>query len=212
MLCAPAWAADTVYTCTDSRGRKITSDRPILECLDREQRVLNRDGSQRQVLPPSMTADERASLEEAERRRGLERAAKADAVRRDRNLMNRYRDEASHQQARDAALVALRKAMAASEKRLVDMENDRKPLLEEAEFYKGRELPVKLKTQLDYIDVTVEAQRAIIQNQKTEEKRINEFYDQELARLKRLWGGAQPGTLGSLPDELPAAGPKTRTR
>jgi hypothetical protein len=28
--------------------------------------------------------------------------------------------------------------------------------------------------------------------------RINRFYDHELDRLRRLWAGAQPGTLGPL--------------
>lgn len=209
----PAWAAgeSTMYSCVDARGRKLTSDRPIKECLDREQRVLNRDGSQRQVLPPSLTSDERAALEEAERRRVVERAAQADAIRRDRNLVNRYPNEGVHNKAREAALVAIRKAITASERRLSDMENDRKPLLDEAEFYKGRALPSKLKTQMEYIDVTVDAQKTIIQNQRAEEERINEFYDLELARLKRLWAGAQPGTLGPLP-EPPSARPAAAGR
>ncbi|HYJ98195.1 MAG TPA: DUF4124 domain-containing protein, partial [Burkholderiaceae bacterium] len=33
------------YTCVDSKGNKRSSDRPIPECSDREQRVLNKDGS-----------------------------------------------------------------------------------------------------------------------------------------------------------------------
>ena len=111
----PALAGDTLYSCIDSKGRRITSDRPIRECLDREQRVLNKDGSERQVLPPSMTTDERAAAEEADRRRQVERAARADAVRRDRNLLNRYADESAHHSAREAALVPVRKAIAASE-------------------------------------------------------------------------------------------------
>jgi hypothetical protein len=33
------------YTCVDRKGNKRSSDRPIPECNDREQRVLNKDGS-----------------------------------------------------------------------------------------------------------------------------------------------------------------------
>ncbi|HET7868163.1 MAG TPA: DUF4124 domain-containing protein, partial [Burkholderiaceae bacterium] len=32
-------AGSGIYSCTDARGRRLTSDRPIIECLDREQRV-----------------------------------------------------------------------------------------------------------------------------------------------------------------------------
>lgn len=206
LLVAPAYAADSVYTCTDARGRRLTSDRPLIECLDREQRVLNKDGSQRQVLPPSLTADERAAVEEAERRKLAERAAKQDAIRRDRNLLARYPDEARHNKAREAALDDVRKAVKTSEQRLASMESERKPLLNEAEFYKGKPLPAKLKTQLEYIDVTVEAQKTLIQNQQAEIVRINAFYDEELARLRKLWAGAQPGSLGAMA-EAPAPAP-----
>ncbi|MCH2242727.1 MAG: hypothetical protein MK041_12565, partial [Aquabacterium sp.] len=48
-----------IYSCIDASGRRITSDRPIPECLDREQKLHNRDGSVRGVQRPSMTAAER---------------------------------------------------------------------------------------------------------------------------------------------------------
>ena len=38
-----------------------------------------------------------------------------------------------------------------------------------------------------------------MQNQQTEIVRINALYDAELARLKKLWGGAPAGSLGPLP-------------
>jgi hypothetical protein len=59
--------AQGIYTCIDSNGRRITSDRPIPECLDREQRQLSGSGLVRRGLPPSYTADERAQLD-AQRR------------------------------------------------------------------------------------------------------------------------------------------------
>ncbi|WP_140634773.1 DUF4124 domain-containing protein [Methylibium rhizosphaerae] len=204
---APDSGAGSIYTCIDARGRKLTSDRPILECLDREQRVLNKDGSQRQTLPPSMTADERAAVEEAERRKAAERVARQDAIRRDRNLLNRFPNLAAHNRAREAALDDVRKAVKASEQRLAAIEAERKPLLNEAEFYKGKQLPAKLKTQLEFIDVTAEAQKTLVQNQQAEVVRITALYDQELERLKKLWAGAQPGSLGSaMAEALPGAG------
>ncbi|MFX8860318.1 hypothetical protein ABTM70_19335, partial [Acinetobacter baumannii] len=88
-----------------------------------------------------------------------ERAAQQDAIRRDRNLLSRYPTEAVHNKAREGALDEVRKAVRISEQRLADMEKERQPRLAEAEFYKGKPLPAKLKTQLEFIDVTVEAQR-----------------------------------------------------
>lgn len=191
---ASAWAQG-IYTCTDARGRKLTSDRPILECLDREQKVLNKDGSPRSVLPPSLTAEERAELEAKERRREQERMALRDATRRDKMLLSRYPNEAAHQRAREDALEDVRKSIQNSEHRIAELEKERKPLLAEAEFYKGKQLPAKLKQSLEFVDVAIEAHRTLIQNQQAELSRINFLYDQELDRLRKLWAGAKPGSL-----------------
>jgi hypothetical protein len=42
------------------------------------------------------------------------------------------------------------------------------------------------------------AQRSVAQNQRAELDRINRLYDIELDRLKQLWAGAPPGSLGSI--------------
>lgn len=203
---AAAWAASEpgkpggpvggIYTCTTPDGRKLTSDRPIPECNAREQRQLNNDGSLKRVVPPQLTAEERAEKEARERRAEIEHQQQLDAIRRDRNLVARYPDEPSHRKAREAALDTVRLAMKTSETRLNDLAVERKPLLEEAEFYKGKkQMPAQLRQQIDANEVATEAQRTAIQNQQAELERINRLYDAELGRLKRLWSGAAPGTL-----------------
>ncbi|MEJ6001487.1 hypothetical protein [Paucibacter soli] len=187
--------AGSIYSCTTADGRRLTSDRPIAECSTREQRVLNADGSLRTVVPPAMSPEERAAHEAAERKLAVERAAKADAVRRDRNLMARYRSEAMHQKAREAALDDVNKSMRISEKRIQDLAVERKPLLDEAEFYTGKQLPAKLRLQLDANDASTQAQKELIENQKAELVRVNKLYDVELARLRKLWAGAPPGSI-----------------
>lgn len=188
-----------IYTCVDDKGRRLTADRPIAECRGKEQQVLNRDGSVRSVLQPTLTAEERAEFEARERRANEIRAAQADAVRRDRNLMVRYPTEAKHQAAREASLDTVRLAMKATEIRLRELASERKPLRDEAEFYQGKTLPPKLRAALDANDASSDAQRSAAANQEAELDRINKLYDAELDRLRRLWSGAQPGSLGPLP-------------
>lgn len=210
-LAAPASAQEAakapagIYTCVDAQGKRHTADRPIRECLAREQQVLNKDGSVKFVLPPSLTAEERIEREARERRAAELRNAIADAGRRDRNLVNRYPDEASHQRAREAALDTVRLAMKASEQRLRELARERAPLLNEAEFYEGRQLPPKLKQALDTNEAAADAQRNASANQEAELGRVNRLYDTELDRLRRLWAGAPPGSLGPL--VLPQAPP-----
>lgn len=212
----PAAQAD-IYTCIAPDGRKLTSDRVIPECASREQQIRNGDGSIRAILPPSLTSEERNEREAAERKRAAERAAHADAVRRDRNLLMRYPNEAAHQRARETALDDVRNALKLSEMRETALQKERKPLLDESEFYKGKTLPPKLREQIDANDAAIEAQRALVQGQNSERDRINAVYDAELSRLRRLWAGAVPGSLGPLNTEsatvshtAPAAGRGTR--
>ncbi len=198
-----------IYTCIDDRGRRLTADRPIAECTAKEQLVLNRDGSVKQVLPPTLTAEERAEQEAHERRAAAVRAQRTEAVRRDRNLMARYPDEAAHLRAREAALDTVRLAMKATEIRLRSLQTEREPLLAEAEFYPaGRPLPAKLRTQMDANDAATQAQQEAAAQQEAEMGRINRLYDRELDRLRRLWAGAAPGSLGAMPS---ASGPAAAT-
>src|SRR5215203_6555596 len=47
-------------------GKKVTSDRLIPECVHKEQRELNPDGSLKRIIPPTPTADELAAKEQQE--------------------------------------------------------------------------------------------------------------------------------------------------
>lgn len=216
VLAAPmvvvAAPAAPIYSCIDANGKRLTSDRPIPECANRDQRVLNADGSTKRVVPPTPTADERADIETRERQASLDRATRLEAIRRDRNLLARFPNEAAHRKARSAALDDVRKAVRLSESRLTLLAKERKPLADEAEFYVGRPLPALLKQQLDANDAATEAQKTLLQNQQAEELRVDALYDLELERLRRLWSGAQPGSLGALPKPVPAASAASATR
>ena len=199
-----------IYSCTLPDGRKLTSDRPIPECNAREQQLHRRDGAVRSTLPPAMSLEERTAAEARAREQAAQRAAQADATRHDRNLLSRYPRQDRHDAARQEALDDIVKATATSERRLQELAKERKALDEEAEFYKGRQLPAKLKQLVDANDAAVDAQRHIIGQQGAQIARVNRRYDLELARLKKLWAGAAPGSLGPAPTardlEAPPAG------
>ena len=184
-----------IYTCLDDKGRRLSSDRPIPECGQREQRMLNRDGSLKMVVPPVPTAEERLEAEAQARRQAEARAALADGVRRDRNLMLRYPDEAAHRRARDAALDVARSAARLGEERLNQLTEERRPLERELEFYQGKPVPPKLLSQMEAIDTAARAQKVVAQTQKAEIDRVQQMYDAELVHLKGLWSGQiAPGT------------------
>lgn len=201
---AQAHPAGGIYTCVDDKGRRLTADRPIAECIGKEQQVLNRDGSVRSRVPPTLTAEERAEKDAQDRAAAEARIAAADSARRDRNLMARYPTEAAHNRAREAALDTVRLAIKATELRLRELATERRPLRDEAEFYQGKPLPPKLRQAIDANDAAVDAQRTAQANQASELGRINKLFDAELERLRRLWSGAPPGSLGPLPPSSPS--------
>jgi hypothetical protein len=200
---AQAWAQAAnagpkagIYRC-EINGKRLTSDRYIPECSHVPQQVLNADGSVKTVVPPTLTTEERAEAEARERERQAERARCQEAIRRDRNLMARFPNEAAHRKAREAALDDVRTSVRVSEARVKLLMAERKPLLDEAEFYVGKQLPTKLKGQIDANDAALDAQRTLIANQEIEVGRINSIYDAELVGLRKLWAGAPVGSLGS---------------
>jgi Domain of unknown function (DUF4124) len=203
-----AQAAPGIYTCVDAKGKRLTSDRPIAECLDREQKLLNKDGSLRLTVPPRKNAEERAAEEERRHLAELQEAARKDAIRRDRNLVMRYPDKAAHDKARESVLEDLRRSVNASERHLKTLEEERQPLIAETEFYKNKRLPPKLRTRMEANEAQQKAQRDIIQTQKTEMQRVGALYDAELDHLKKLWGGAPPGSLHPENAGSPRAGIK----
>lgn len=202
LLAGACWgqaAAPSLYRCKDDQGRLITRDRYIAECSHKEQELLNPDGSHKNWVPPTLTAEERAQREAAEQAKRDAEAARNDAKKYDRNLLKRYPDKATHDRKREAELDTQRLAIQSAEARLRELAAERKRLLDEAEFYRGRPLPPALKQRLEANEVAAAAQRNAIKNAQAEQARINANFDVELARLRKLWGGAQPGSLGPPP-------------
>jgi len=189
-------------------GKKVTSDRLIPECYNKEQRELNADGSLKRIIPPTPTADELAAKEEKDREAKLVLATRSEAVRRDRNLMQRFPDEAAHRKAREKALDELRIAGKIYADRIAELLIDKKKLEDDRYFYKNervnKPVPTQLQQKIDANDALLEAQKSLAQNQVAETSRINDLFDAELARLRKLWGGAQPGSLGPLPQQAGA--------
>jgi len=190
-------------------GKKVTSDRLIPECVHKEQRELNPDGSLKRIVPPTPTADELAAKEEKDREAKLEFAARSDAVRRDRNLMQRFPDEAAHRKAREKALDELRVSAKITTSRIAELLTDKKKNDQDKEFYVNervnKPLPTQLAQRIEANEASLAAQQLLAKTQVDETARINDLYDAELARLKKLWSGAQPGSLGPLPGTAPVA-------
>ena len=215
VACGAAAAADekvprSSFSCVVN-GKKLVSDRLIPECNNMEQRELNSDGSLRRIVKPPLTPDEREEMERVELENKIKLSALNDAVRRDRNLMQRYPDEAAHKKAREKALDEFRISERNSAARIALLMDEKKKLDEDRKFYENervkKPLPMALRQKIDANDAALAAQRSVAQNAQTELDRIDKNFEAELQRLRKLWGGARAGSLGPLPEVRPAAAP-----
>jgi len=189
-----SWAQESpvisgVYTCIDAKGRKLTADRPIPECTDREQKVLNPSGTVKTKVGPSLTAQEKAELEQKERREAEERNRTADEKRRDRALLTRYPNRAVHDQERIEAMAQIKVVIQAAKNRLDELIKQRIGIDDEMEFYKKdpSKAPAYVRRQLEENIQSQAVQRRFIQEQEAEIRRVNVRFDDELVRLRQLW-------------------------
>jgi hypothetical protein len=195
-LADSAWSQPGIYTCIDARGRRLTGDRPIPECLDREQRVLGSDGTVVRRIGPSLSPQERALEEERQRKEAEDRARALDEKKRERALLARYPDQKTHDAQRVQAQRAVDEVIAAAQKRIGELDAQLKKYQVEAEFYKENpaKMPAKLKRQIEETQEHIAGQKRFIANQDDEKKRINARFDEELALLRDRWA-RQAGTL-----------------
>ncbi len=205
LLCVPAAFAQ-IYTCTDASGRKLTSDRPIAECLGKDQKELNPSGTTKRVVKPVMTADEQRVADQKQKEEIEEKARAEEERRKNRALLSRYPNKATHDNERLAALAQVDEVIKAAQKRIGELADQRKKIGEELEFYKKdpKKAPPALIRQIEDNERSVAVQRRFIGDQDDEKKRANARFDEELDRLKKLWAQATAPTSGAPTTGTPA--------
>ena len=193
-LIGPALAQDKnsggIYSCVDGKGRRITSDRPIVDCLDREQKQLGNSGTVKRVVPPSYTAEERARIEEQRRAEELERSRIAEERRRERALLISYPNQPMHDKERTDALRQIDDVIEAVKKRVNELGAQRRDIDQELEFYQNdpKKAPAWLQRKIEDNAQQIQVQNRFLNEQALEKQRINARFDEELTKLRVLWG------------------------
>ena len=187
-LAQPRETSPGIFVCVDAKGRRITSDRPIPECLDRDQRELSSSGVTKRVVRPHPTADEQARNEAIAQQEATARTKEADAKRRDRALLARYPSQRHHDAEREKQLSLVDGSIAVIELRGADLQKQQEGIQEEMEFYKGdpSKAPAWLKHRVADNAEQLASHKRLVADQMDEKKRINARFDEELARLKQL--------------------------
>lgn len=199
-LVAPVLASTAVqggiYTCVDAAGRRWTADRPIAQCVDREQRVLSPSGVERKRIAPALTEAQMAQrleerrLEQAQAQRILEQR------RRDAALLSRYPNSHSHEAQRQQSLEQFEELQLTAEKRLVELKALHAEQAKELDFYANdpSRIPARLQMSIEAAQRTEQEQQRFIDRQITEKQRVQQRFDAELERLRPLWDSQNAST------------------
>ena len=205
-------ASGGIYTCVDRNGRRLTADRPIAECLDREQRELGPSGTVRRQIGPSLSEQERAAQEVQRRKEAEARARALEERRRERALTARYPDKPTHDVERAAAIQLVDDVTAIAEKRLAELAQQRKAFDVEMEFYKKdpAKAPLSLRRKIAENEESIAEQQRFIAGQDQEKRRVHQRFDVELAQLRKLWDAQRMPVSGATPASDAAAPAATR--
>lgn len=200
LLAQPRDAAG-IYSCVDASGRRLTADRPIPACMDREQRMLGSSGVEKGRVSPTLSEQERLDQEQRQRQADRERALQQDARRREQSLRQRYPRPELHDSARRSALVQIDDVIAVAQHRMEALRTERGQQEQELEFYaKDVTLaPGAVQRAMADIDSSMEQLLRFIQSQQQERRRIVQRFDTEQQQLQRMWADAAAPESGKLP-------------
>jgi len=177
-----------VYTCTNSQGKKITSDRPIAECADREQRILNSSGVELRRAGPTLTEREQAEMAAMRRQREADQAREREEHARARALTIRYPNQSSHDQARAEAIERIEKVASVARERQAELRKNREKIQAAIKAYANpASVPLSLSGQLEENQNAIDEQQRFLDSQEADKERLKQRFDEELAQLRRLW-------------------------
>lgn len=181
--------AKGIYTCTDAAGKRLSADRPISQCADREQRVLGPTGVERGRVGPALTEIEMAQRLEQQRHEQQLQQRALEQRRRDAVLLARYPERSSHDAARRSALAQIEELQLLAQQQMLELDKGRQQLQQELAFYvqDTSKIPARLRGAVQDIEKAQADQRVVLAVQAQEALRIEQRFDAELARLQSLW-------------------------
>lgn len=188
LLGSASLAQAKIYRCKDATGRIITSDRPIPECLNREQSLLGRSGVVRKRLQPKKTEKELAQERERQKQLAALEKEKEERRKADRALMGRYPNRKAHDAKRELSLIPVKQTIIMAEQNLKLLQQVRTRLDEQLDFYPDKmKMPGSLRSKNEKNLQAIAAQQKLIRAKAREIERINHRYNTELIKLRALW-------------------------
>ena len=179
-------AQQTIYCCDDERGRPVCGDVLPSVCFGKAYREISPQGTVRRHVAAPLTAEEIARRNAEEQRKREEEARLAIQRRLDLALLETYQslDDIDHLEAR--ALAEVDRDLVVIEERERELASQRELLVQESEFYVGRDLPREIATGLRLIDTELAAYQSVRDAKDAEKQSIRERFAADRRRYAEL--------------------------
>lgn len=185
-------AGPRIFCCADGAGKQVCGDILPTACYGRAYRELGASGGARIVEAP-LTSEQKAQKAAEELRRKEQERLVNEQKRKDQALLNTYGSEKDIEAMRSRADRDLVAAIQAAEERIVDIRRHRKRFEDEAEFYKGRQLPADVAKGLRDADHEIGAQQSVIESKNKDRQTVRKKFDDDLRRYVELSKRPPPG-------------------
>lgn len=189
--------AQTIKKCVDEKGVTHYGDPLPPQCAKSEIKEITTQGTVKKTLDRPLTPEEIKARQEEELRTRDSRRKEEEQQRRDRALLATYGAEKEFDVSRDKALDVVNTRQKTAEGRLKELEEQKKKLEAEAEFYnsgksksgKGKEAPSTLTQAMERNKKDIETVKDSIAKMLEEKKLIASTFEADKQRWKDLKSG-----------------------
>lgn len=197
LVVLPSAGHAQIFTCKNSAGRTISSDRPSPECGGSSIREMSREGIVRREIPAALSPEQKRQKQLEEEKRKADMAAAEERRKFDQMLMVRYPTEGHIDIIRKRALSGLQEKINVSNNAIATASRQQKEILAGAVPDKKKELSAAARAKLDVAEQTIKSERANIASYEAEIDNANLRFDAALKRYREISGtsGATAGTV-----------------
>jgi len=176
------------YSCKDSAGRLITSDRPIPECADKVVQVFNSNGTLKDQIAAPLTPEQRHAAELREQQRAKQIQQQEELKHEQRYLTAHYPDETAIETARRQELNGIETKIAREthtiETTTAELNQNQKAL-----DAIPKNQPVKIRAaqlKIDDLTQSINESNHLIASYRQEEVTINRQFDETHRRYLEI--------------------------
>ena len=190
-LSSTAFAQRTIYCCDDDQGRPICGDLLPSACFGRAYREISPQGLVRRHVAAPLTAEEIARRDAEERRRKEEEARLAVQRRLDEALLETYMSLDDIDVREERALAEVERTVVDVRQREQDLIERREELRREVEFYRDRDVPRELASEIRLIETELTAYQNVIAAKEAEKDAIRTRFASDRRRYAELLATGQ---------------------